>query len=191
MRIYEIDYASAIPPLKLSQEEIDQAAQVGTVDQQPVYLIDDSAHVFAFMKDNHKLASYIVISSHDQNGYHDLSRMQNINGPKGSITALMAFMHGEFGVKFRIPAHEPLTWDGLTWLLKIIQRGRGFHIHDPAGNPIDIHTLDAEWNQARLTGRVGPTEILISQITHKKQIFETWSGALQPAYRYLHDAEDV
>lgn len=191
MRIYEIDYASSIPPLKLTQEAIDQAHQAGTIDQQPVYVIDDGAHVFAFMKQDHKLASYVVISSQDQDGYHDLSRMQNLTGVKGSITALLVFLHGKFGVKFRIPAHEPLTWEGLTWLKKMIKRGRGFHIHDAAGEAIDIHKLDAEWNMARVTEKVCATEIFISQIAHNRQIFETWRGPLQPAYRYIHDVDDV
>lgn len=191
MRINSVDYASSIPPLKLSQEEIDHAHEAGTIDQQPVYLIDNGTHVFAFIKEDHKLASYVVISSQAQDGYHDLSRMQNLTGVKGSITALLVFLHGKFGVKFRIPTHEPLTWDGLTWLKKIIQRGRGFHIHDEAGKPIAVHTLDAEWNQARITGQAGSTDILIHQINHNREIFDTWNGPLQPAHRYLHDVEDV
>lgn len=186
MRLHEIDHASGVPTLILSQTQIDQAHQVGTVDQQPVFLIDDGSHVFVFFKEQNTLASYVVISSHEHNGYHDLSRVENIQGPKGSITALLVFMHAQFGTKFRIPAHEPITWAGFKWIRNIIMNPRGFHIHDQAGEPIDLTQLEAEWNSARL-GISGPTEILISKITYSNQIFETWSGPLQPAYRYIHD----
>jgi hypothetical protein len=191
MRLYEIDYASGIPTLNFTQAELDGASQVGTVDQQPVFLIDDGINVFTFLKDQHKLASYVVISSNEHNGYHDLSRMANMRGPKGSITALLVFLYAKFGIKFRIPAHEPLTWDGFKWIRNRIRNPRGFHIHDQEGEPMDLTQLEAEWNLARLTDVVGATEILISKITYNKQTMETWQGRLQPAYRYMHDEFDV
>jgi hypothetical protein len=191
MRLYEIDHASAIPSLDFAWEILDSALPVGTVDQQPVFLIDDGSHVVAFLKDQNQLTSYVAISSSEHNGYHDLVRMANISGPKGSITALLVFLYAKFDIKFRISAHEPLTRDGFEWVRNIIQNPRGFHIHDPAGRPIDPNQLEAEWNLARLTQVAGPTEILISKITHNKQIFETWLGMLQPAYRYIHDEHAV
>jgi hypothetical protein len=191
MRLHEIDSASAIPSLDFTKEELNSASQVGTVDQQPVFLIDDGSHVFAFFKNQNKLVSYVAISSDRRNGYHDLVRMANISGPKGSITALLVFLYAKFDIKFRISAHEPLTTDGFELVSNIIENPRGFHIHDPAGKPIDPTQLAAEWNLAKLTQVAGPTEILISKINHNKQIFETWSGMLQPAYRYMHDEQAV
>lgn len=187
MKICEIDYASGIPVLNFTQAELDGAPQVGTVDQQPVFLIDDGVNVFVFLKDKHKLASYVVISSQDNNGYHDLSRMANISGPKGSITALLVFLYAKFHTRFRIPAHEPLTWDGFKWIRNIIHNPRGLLINDQAGQPLDIAQLEAEWNRARLHGITGPTEILISKISYNQQVVETHMGRIKPAYRYIHD----
>jgi hypothetical protein len=186
MRIFEIDYASAVPELTLSQSQIDQAHQVGTADGQPVYVIDDGAHVIAFLKHQNKMASYVAITSQAHDGYHDLVRMANMSAPKGSITALMVFLHAKFDVKFRIPAHEPLTSDGIKWIKNMLVNPRGFHIHDEMGEPIDPSQLHSEWNSTP-----GPTHLLISKITYNNQIFETWRGMLQPAYRYIHDAHGV
>lgn len=191
MEICEVDYASAIPVLNFNQAEINQAPQVGTVDQQPVFLIDDGVYAFAFLKDQHKLASYVWISSQENNGYHDLARMANISGPNGSITALMVFLYAKFGIKFRISAHEPLTWDGFKWIRNIMYNPRGFHIHDQAGQAIDIAQLEAEWNGARLHGIIGSTEILISKISYNHQVVETHMGRIKPAYRYIHDEHGV
>jgi hypothetical protein len=191
MRLHEIDYASAIPKLVLSQEEITQAHQVGTVDGQPVYVINDGAHVIAFLKNQNKMTSYVAITSQERDGYHNLVRMANTSAPKGSITALVVFLYAKFDAKFRIPAHEPITWDGFKWIKNILKSPRGFHIHDEMGEPIDPAQLQAEWDSARMMDTPGPTQILISKITYNNKIFETWNGMLQPAYRYIHDSHGV
>ena len=187
MRLHEIDYALAIPDHDLSVQAIETARQVGTVDQQPVYVIDTGVYVIAFMKTHDQMGAYVVISSQPYSGYHDLIRMANLQNPRGSITALMVFLYKKFDVKYRIPAHEPLTLQGLRWVQAIIRNGRGFQVMDQSGQVIDPVDLEREWMQAKNTGVAGTTQILIPQINARADVLESARGILAPSYQYIGD----
>jgi hypothetical protein len=187
MRLYEIDYALAIPDHDLSQAEIDQAPQVGTVDRQPVYVIDTGVYVIAFMKKINQVSAYVVISSHPQEGYHDLIRMANVQHTRGSMTALMVFLHKKFDVKYRIPALEPLTLQGLRWVQSIIRNGRGFKVTDGDGAPLNSDELEKEWMNAKNTRKAGATQILIPEISARADVFECVRGPWAACIQYVHD----
>ena len=191
MKLCEIEYASALPLLNLSQDQLQCATMVGTIDQQPVYLIDTGSVVVAFMKLQERLGAYIAFLSHETNGYHDLMRIHNVRSPPGSITALMVFVYTKFHTKFRIRKHEALTPDGLKWLKHRIQHPRGFVIHDSQGHAINVADLDREWWSNKNSNAPGETEVLISHIATNHQVFETWHGALQPMWRYVGDEHDI
>jgi hypothetical protein len=187
MRIFEIDYALSVPDHDLTDEEIDSAAQVGTVDRIPVYVMDDGAHVIAFMQNNHQVSAYVVIRSQDHADYHDLIRVANTQGTKGSITALLVFLHKKFDVKYRIPAHEPLTLQGLRWLQSIMRNPRGFKLTDAHGACVNANDLEKEWMQAKNTWASGATEILIPEIAARSDVFECVRGPWAACIQYVGD----
>jgi len=191
MKINEIDYASGIPDLTVSQSIINQAHILGSVDQQTVYGIDDGQYFIAFLKNQKQVSAYVAISSRAHDGYHDLSRIANISAQPGSITALLVFLHAKWQVLYRIPATEPLTGQGLQWILNKIKNPRGFELKTSQGEKINIDDLQREWEQARRSGQAGITDILITKITYNNQVLETHVGFLQPSWRYTGDTHDV
>jgi hypothetical protein len=191
MRISEIDYASGIPDLAVSQSIIDQATVLGSVDQQTVYGIDDGQYFIAFLKNQNQVSAYVAISSQAHYGYHDLSRIANISAQAGSITALLVFLHAKWQVLYRIPATEPLTSQGLQWIFNRIKNPRGFELKTSQGGKINVDDLQKEWDQARTWGQAGNTDILITKITYNNQVLETHAGFLQPSWRYIGDTNDV
>jgi hypothetical protein len=187
MRLYEIDYALAIPDHDLTDHEIATAPQVGNVDHIPVYMIDTGVYVIAFMKKQDQVSAYVVISTQSHAGYHDLIRMANVQGTRGSITALMVFLHQKFEVKYRIPAHEPLTLQGLRWVQNIIRMGRGFKVTDGHGAPVNLEDLEQEWLTAKNHRGAGPTEILIPEINARADVTESISGRWPACIQYVAD----
>jgi hypothetical protein len=191
MRIFEIDYASSMEHLAVSPSQLNRATVVGTVDQQPVYLIDNGNHSIAFFKLDQTVCSYVIISSQDHLGFHQLHRVENICGPKGSISALLAFLHWKFDIKFEIPAQEPLTWQGLQWLCKIISAGRGFVITDQFDNRLNADALSQEWMQAKNLGQVGQTAVRIHKVNFPRRVVETHSSLVPYARRFLYENDDI
>lgn len=187
MRIFEIDYAMGIPVQGLTIDDIARATPVGQIDLHPVYMWDNGVHVCAFMKNEQMMSAYVIISSSETSGYHDLVRIDNLQGTKGSITALLVFLHLKFKVRYRIPAHEPLTLQGLRWLQSIIHHGRGFTVTDQNGDPVNPLSLEQEWMHAKNTGQVGQTEIQIPQIRARADVLEGYTGFLAPAIQYVDD----
>lgn len=187
MRLYEIDYALAIPDHDLTDHEIATATQVGNVDHIPVYMIDTGVYVIAFMKKHDQVSAYVVISAQSHAGYHDLIRMANMQGTRGSITALMVFLHQKFEVKYRIPAHEPLTLQGLRWVQNIIRMGRGFKVTDGHGAPVNPEHLEQEWWTAKNHRVAGQTQILIPEINARADVTESISGRWPACIQYVGD----
>lgn len=191
MRLREIDYALMIPDHDLTDHEIESAPQVGTVDRIPVYVIDTGVYVVAFMKNMNQVAAYVVISSQPHAGYHDLIRMANIQGTRGSITALLVFLHLKFDVLYRIPAHEPLTLQGLRWVQSIIRNGRGFTVTDGHGALLNSEDLEKEWMNAKNTHKAGATQILIPEISARADVLECVRGPWAACIQYVADQSDV
>jgi hypothetical protein len=164
---------------------------VGTVDRIPVYVIDTGEHVIAFMKKDHQVSAYVVIRSQDHAGYHELKRLANTQGTKGSITALMVFLHKKFDVKYRIPAHKPLTLQGLRWLQSIMRNPRGFKLTDSHGESVTATDLEKEWMQDKNTWESGATEILIPEISARLDVLECERGPWAACIQYVDDHSDV
>ena len=186
MKIKEIDYADSIPDLNITQPQIDQATQIGTVDQVPVYGINAGHYLIACMKEDNKILAYIAFVRDDYQGFNNLVRMHNTSAKKGSITALIAFIHKKYSIKFRIDKSERLTKEGLGWICKILNQGRGFTITDLNGNTITDQEIISSWIQARRTGNPTNIGLLIQKINVPDIVLETCTGILQPALIYLN-----
>lgn len=186
MKIQEIDYADSIPNLNITQTQIDQATNMGTVDQVSVYGINDGKNLIVFMKNNSEISAYIAFTLDEYQGFNNLLRMHNVSSKKGSITALIAFIHKKYSTKFRIDKSEKLTNEGLDWICKLLDEGRGFTITDLTGSNISSQNLRDSWLQARRTGSPTNIGILIQTINVQNIVLETRCGILQPSLVYLN-----
>lgn len=188
MLISELDFAYAIPPLKITQQMIDNAGEMGFVDGHCVFGIQSMDKLIVFLKSKNQISAYIAIDIAAQGGFNNLERMNNISAPKGSITALLVFLHKKHNVKYRISSTEPLTDAGKDWLCKIIDQGRGFTITSGNGDVITADDVSKAHDQARKSGRATPMSILIPKIHAANSVTESWLGILQPMIRYLGDS---
>jgi len=165
--------STGIPSLEITQRQTD------------VYGVNDGHHIIVFMKNNGKISAYIAFRLEESQGFHNLERMHNINAQQGSITALIAFIHKKYSTKFRIDKTERLTKEGLNWICKLLDEGRGFTITDLNNNTITSNDLIVSWNHARQTNKHTEFGLLIHKINTPANLSETWPGILQPAYIYL------
>lgn len=180
----EIDYASGIMPLNV---DIKDAIKVGDIDNHPAWSIEDSNVIIYFFTNAGKISAYIAISKTAQNGYRAIVRMANISAPKGSITALIAWVISTLSVKLKLSNDESLTIDSMQWLSKLIKSGgRGFTITDQTGKIPDVIKLHREWEYARQNYISGPTTIYIENKNIKlKSINE--NSLLSPCMKFIGD----
>ena len=185
MKICEIDYASGIPPLHI---DLAQTIQVGTIENQQVFGIEDSQNEIYMFIVAEKVTTYIAVSKQEINGHHCLRRLENISAPKGSITALCVFLISKKNYKLVIDKSEPLTYAGLNWIVKLIQSGgRGMKISDEFGKMPDVNSLVKEWENTRINYSPGSTSIFIeNKNIPGAPLFETY-GFVKPAYKFLYD----
>jgi hypothetical protein len=141
----------------------------------------------AFIKNKNQVGAYVVISSQPHEGYHDLKRVANVQGTKGSITALLVFLHKKFDIKYRIPAHEPLTLQGLRRVQRIIRNSRGFTLTDGNGAPVDAAALEKQWMHAKNVRVLSGTEILIPEIAARSDVLESVRGPWAACIQYVGD----
>ena len=164
---------------------IDAAHLMGTIDAQQVFGIRSDTKLICFFKQDGKISAYIAIDTNEHDGYNDLERMHNVSAAKGSITALVVFLHKKYQVKYRIADTEPLTTEGRDWICKILDQGRGFTITDQNGKTTTSTDVRRSWTSALNTENPTPLSILIPHINASQQVFETWPGILQPMWRYI------
>lgn len=187
--MHEMDHATGIPKINLG--DLSKAQSVGHVDNHEVWMINDDEHLVVFFRDDDGATCYVACGMNEIDGYHNLSRVENVRAPQGSITALMAFMKKN-GFRFKIPAEEPLTDPGLTWLIKLIKAGnRGFRITDQNGDALDPDALRQEWRRAQITGMHGPTSIMIETTSddNVNAARPNPNSMIWPAYRFMHSID--
>lgn len=188
-RLDEIGFASNIQMPNFSSVDISKLSPIGYIDNEDVFVINEPTYDVYFFKQNNQISCYVALGSQIINGYKDLIRVHKINNaPKGAITTLIMFFRKN-GIKIRISDTEPLTHQGINWLIKLIQNPRGLKITNQSGNAIDVKSLHNEWVNAFNTNIDGPTSIYIEGKIVKHDLLEKWDGkgVLRPSFRYLHD----
>ena len=188
MRLHKIDYASSgLPPV---QFDIKKATTLGDIDNEIVWHYTDGEYSVCFFKKNEQIAAYIAMTNKQENGYNCLVRVENISMPKGSITALIAFIISKMKLKLVILNSEKLTYDGLTWLCRLIQsNGRGLKLSDQFGKFPNAKALESEWHKAKDDYICGPTTVFIeNKNIHDKPIFES-RGLIKPLCSFIRDMD--
>ena len=191
MRINEISYGSGIQSLKKYLDP-SKSTLMGYVDGHIVYSfpLGNGTCFFLFDQNQEILLSYVAIDDNVSNGYCHLRQLENVTGVKGSISTLMYYLTNEKKLKFVITKDEPLTHDGLKWIISIINSSRAlFKIHDQYGNNPEPKKLDDEWMSGKNENTEGSTSIYIESTMKKayNEIFESPSGLLMNCYRILKD----
>lgn len=182
----EIGYASDIVSLSNKLDTLGE--QIGLADNLPVFLYSDSSADFYIIKNEEgtKALGYIALSG------ENIHQFENLAKQPGTISALLAFLTQKLKLKLVFAADEPLTLDGLSWLIKTIRAGgRGFSISDQDGQLVDVRKLEIEWREALDNPDQnwhGSTVIIIESLQKiDLRIFKETSGLLKPAMKYRND----
>jgi hypothetical protein len=98
--------------------------------------------------------------------------MKNFSENGGLIYNLFQYIVNIKQQKVQLNPNDKLTLDGLKWIVGQIKRPSGFKITNSKGQPVDPAKLYREWEQARITGKHGPTDIVISESINATQLRE-------------------
>lgn len=194
MKIDEIEYSSGIRSLE-NVLDISNADMLGAIEGLHVYAMDLGNGTCFFLYDmkESKYLSYIAVDKNMSDGHSHLRQLENISGVKGSVSVLLFFLTRKRDMKFILTMNEPLTSQGLEWIVKTINSGRNlFHITDIEGKPIDIISLKNEWENSRIdTEYKGKISILIESTTGNSydKLFEEQHGLLLCNYYILKDKD--
>lgn len=164
----EIEYASNIVPFRTN---VDNLEIIGHMENRDIAIIQDNNHEIYIMKtEDDKMMAYVALSKHTINGYYPINQFENVSKTPGAITALIAFLVSNKKYKLTFDKTEPLTYDGLQWLLKLIKnKGRGFTITDNTGHfPLAQDVID-DWNNSRNDNTPGKINVFIENKNHKIQ----------------------
>jgi len=182
------DYAISIPNENISFDP-KWAKIVGTIDSQDVWASRGiKNHIIFAFRNNEKTIAYIIINEHPINDCYPLVRIWSSGTQKGLITALVGYVTKKQNLKLVITDKEPLTPEGMQWLVKLIQNPRGFNITDQSKNPVDIHQIQHEWQLAKNTGKPeGNTNIFIEHIIKDEQNWGTGYRKISESIKYIGD----
>lgn len=196
MRIDEITYGSGIQSLKRSLN-IDNSTKIGTCDNLDVYEMDlgNGTCYFLYDSSTETYLSYVAIDKNISNGYVHLRQIENISGIKGSVSTLMYFLTRNKNFRFVISKEEPLTIDGLRWVIATISSNRKlFNFKDSSGQSLNVNDLKKEWEDSRIDpGYSGKITIFIESVDGNSfnNIFESETGMLHRMYRIFKDEDLV
>jgi len=166
-RLTEIDSASALDDTSISHEDIIQNSQIaGKIDGQVVHGYQQGTNLVFFFETNNEIDALVALN------YQYLKAIRNYTNKPGRITALFQFIVHNITPELTIGDKEPLTPDGLKWLLSVIKSGgRGLTLTDQNGNTPDYRELQKEWDRSTQNNIHGPTSITISESRNlKKQL---------------------
>lgn len=154
----EIDFSNEVGKLSQSDEEIlSGSIKSGTIGSREVYLFKNGSDRIYFFARDEKIDALLYLHQ------DRLMGMRNFSDNKGLIYNLFQYIVGMLKQKIKLSAVDKLTPDGIKWIVKQSTLSTGFTITDGKGKPIDAKKLYAEWEQARTSGRPGPTEIVIKE----------------------------
>jgi hypothetical protein len=194
MRIDEITYGSGIQSLARVLN-INNSTKIGTCDNIDVYKMDlgNGTCYFLYDPDIESYLSYVAVDQIVSNGYLHLRQIENVSGIKGSVSTLMYFLTRNKNFRFVISKEEPLTIDGLRWVISTISSDRKlFNFKDSSGQPPDVDDLKKEWENSRIDPSYsGKITIFIESINGNSfnNIFESNTGLLHRMYRIFKDVD--
>jgi hypothetical protein len=163
----EVDFSSGLGELSLSSEQMfNQSTVDGTIGSRKVYLFADNKNQIYFFMRGRKIDALVYLLD------GRIMAMKNFSSNKGLIYNLFQYIINIKRQQVRLTPEDKLTSDGIEWIIDQIRRPNGFKINDGSGNKIDASELYKEWENSRITGNAGSTEIVISESKNSKHLRE-------------------
>ena len=179
--ISEIGRASAADELQLSGEEIISNSKiVGEIERRDVWKFSAGNQELYFFVTNNTITAFVLLLGSNIRG------VRNISGINGQVTALISFIVHKLNRTLKITSNEPLTGDGLDWIVSLIKAsGRGLKLTDQSGNYPNAAAIKDEWYSLD-TGEHGVSEIIVEGKTSLQRINHN-VGMLMPVYIWIGD----
>lgn len=154
----ELDYASKLDDSSFSPNLLAKSGNVdGQIEGNNVILIKRATQTAYMLMVDDNVSAFIGFEN------KNLKNIKNFTNAPGVIRALMGYLVHKKGMTINISQNEPLTSEGLKWLIRLIKNPRGLVIKDNAGNDVDIDELKQEWSRAKKSGIAGKTGITITE----------------------------
>ena len=165
--INEIDFSSSLGNLTMSDKQIISNSSVdGTIGSKKVFLFDSGENKIYFFTDGSEIEALIYLLG------DRLQAMKRFSKNHGLVYNLFQYVINIKKQKIRLSPTDKLTREGIDWVIGQIQRPNGFKITDQRGHAIDADSLYDEWETARVTGKHGPTSVIIGESSNGAQIRE-------------------
>jgi len=130
---------------------------IGNIEGNDVVMIAKGNQTVYILKVNNRATAFVGFEG------KNLKNIKNFTQTTGVVRALIGYLVHKQNMKIVISPNEPLTHDGLTWLINLIKNPRGLIIKNQAGKDVDLTQLKNEWQTAKKTGIPGTTGITISE----------------------------
>jgi hypothetical protein len=154
----EIDYADALDSGAISPDNIMKLGKViGNIEGNDIVMITKGNQTVYILKVNNQATAFVGFEG------KNLKNIKNFTQTTEVIRALIGYLVHKQNIKIVISPNEPLTPDGLTWLINLIKNPRGLVIKNQDGKDVDLEQLKQEWQTAKKTGIPGTTGITISE----------------------------
>ena len=180
--IVEIGRASTIGELQLSDDEIISNSEiVGEIERRDVWEFSaGNQELYFFVTSSNTIAAFALLLGSSIRG------VRNISGVRGQVTSLISFVVHTLNRPLKITSDEPLTGDGLDWIVSLIKAGgRGLKLTDQRGNYPNAAAIKDEWYSLD-PDEQGPSEIIIEGKTSLRRINQN-VGMLMPVYIWIGD----
>jgi hypothetical protein len=160
IELKEIDFSSGLDDRNFSVKKILEIGKVvGQIEGYDVVKATAGSQKVYFLVSDDNVHSLIGFD----NGY--LKNIKNVSKQSGVVRALLGYLVHIQKHPIEISHTEPLTSDGLRWVIHLIEKPRGLVITNQDNEPINVEELKNEWDQATETGNPGTTSITITEDT--------------------------
>lgn len=160
IELKEIDFSSGLDDRNFSVKKILEIGKVvGQIEGYDVVKATAGSQEVYFLVSDDNVHSLIGFD----NGY--LKNIKNVSKQSGVVRALLGYLVHIQKQPIEISHTEPLTSDGLRWVIHLIEKPRGLVITNQDNEPINVEELKNEWGQAKETGNPGTTSITITEDT--------------------------
>lgn len=160
IELKEIDFSSGLDDRNFSVKKILEIGKVvGQIEGYDVVKATAGSQEVYFLVSDDNVHSLIGFD----NGY--LKNIKNVSKQSGVVRALLGYLVHIQKQPIEVSHTEPLTSDGLRWVIHLIEKPRGLVITNQDNEPINVEELKNEWGQAKETGNPGTTSITITEDT--------------------------
>lgn len=160
IELKEVDFSSGLDDRNFTTKKILEIGKViGQIEGYDVMKAAAGSQEVYFLVSDDKVHSLLGFD----NGY--LKNIKNVSKQSGVVRALLGYLVHIQKQPIEISPTEPLTPDGLRWVLHLIEKPRGLVITNQDNESINVKDLKKEWSQSKETGTPGTTSITITEDT--------------------------